>query len=88
MSAQIVDPSLRPADPNATSPRQRRVGFAALVVGFVIILIGGFWPTLAQRFFIAGSLLVVVSLLFLGRRFCDSQSDHDIRKLYGDHQPW
>src|SRR5213076_2348587 len=29
MSAQIVDPSLRPADPNATSPRQRRVGFAA-----------------------------------------------------------
>jgi len=81
MSAQIVDPSLRPADPKATSPRQRRVGFAALVVGFVIILIGGFRPTLAQWFFIAGSLLVVVSLLrktFLGLRI---RPRH--RKLYG-----
>jgi len=83
MSAQIVDPSLRPADPKATSPRQRRVGFAALVVGFVIILIGGFRPTLAQWFFIAGSLLVVVSLLFLGRRFWDSESDHDIENCTG-----
>jgi hypothetical protein len=48
-------------------------------------LVGGFWPALAQWVFIGGSLLVILSLFFLGRRFRDSEADRDIRKLYGDH---
>ena len=85
MSEQIVDPSLRPADPAADSRSRRRVGIVLFVVGFVIILIGGFWPALAQWFFIGGSLFLIIGVTFFGRRFRDSEADRDIRKLYGGH---
>jgi uncharacterized membrane protein len=80
----IIDPALRPLEPKKTSPPRRRVGFVLLAVGFLVVVIGRF-VSFGQWLFIAGSILVLLSLFLVGTyRFRAPEQQEDIRKLYGD----
>jgi membrane protein implicated in regulation of membrane protease activity len=82
----IVDPSLRPVEPGKTSAARRRTGFALLGVGFAVVLFGCF-VSFGQWLFIAGSILIILSLFLLKPyRSRASQEQDDIRKLYGHEQ--
>jgi uncharacterized membrane protein YiaA len=85
MTTHIVDPSLRPADPQAVFPLRRRVGLGLLVSGLVVILVGGFWPEVALWFYIAGIVLLFGGAFSLRKHFRNSEGEHDIRKLSGQH---
>lgn len=79
----IVDPSLRPVEPGTTSAARRRTGFALLGVGMAVVLIGCF-VSFGQWTFIAGSILIIVSLFLLRPyRSSPSEEQDDLRKLYG-----
>ena len=83
MIAQIVDPSLRPSDPEVTRPLRRRLGIGLLLAGIVIMVIGGFWGEMALWFSISGIILFFAGVFLLRRR--PSEGEDDIRKLYGQH---
>lgn len=80
----IIEPSLRPLDPKATSRRRRRSGSGLLAVGFVIILGGGFSPSFGEWLFIVGTIFILAGLFLLGRfmRVSHREEAEDIRKLY------
>jgi cytochrome c biogenesis protein CcdA len=78
LEAAIIDPSSRPPDPRLMS--SWRFGVALLVVGFLVVLVGTFLPSVAQWLFIAGSVLIFIGLALLGRFGRGSRKDRDIRK--------
>jgi hypothetical protein len=80
----IIEPSLRPLDPEATSGRRRRFGLVLLATGFVTILVGGFSSSFGQWLFIAGTIFILAGLFLLGRfiRSSHREEKEDIRKLY------
>jgi hypothetical protein len=80
---RIVHPWFRPLDPDATSPRRRRLGFVLLAVGVVLVLLGDFVP-FGRWLFAVGSCLMLLSMFLLGPyRFGAADHREDIRKLHG-----
>ena len=80
LEAAIIDPSSRPPDPRLISSARRRFGVALLAVGFLVVLVGTFFPSVAQWLFIAGSILIFIGLALLGRFVHGSRKDRGGRK--------